>query len=334
MNRRPRKPPQEVTRRTRDAERRRGELNARKRRAAAALEPHRRRDGTFPRRVVHQVAAATGMSYRTVLRAANPKGRERTAWQGSNDLLPAIAAHQTLRAAHADLASAGKVDVSLSTFRRWWLAAHPQSVRDGIIFGTKAMPAVESFNEITIARRNELWILDAMSIPAHGLDAAGQIITPALISVLDAATRVALAARVCATPTAEVVTLALAEAMYGFRAPDGSFVGGRPDRVAWDNGNEFLADLVTVSVLNAGVTPEVGPVYTPWLRGRLERWHSTIQDQMVRRLPGYTHGQRRRYASRAYSTNDRSKLFSLDLIQAEVDAWLLRYNARDHGALA
>lgn len=334
MNRRPRKPPQEVTRRTRDAERRRGEQSARKRRVAAALEPHRRRDGTFPRKLVQQVAATAGMSYRTVLRAANAEPRERGAWQGSDELLPVIANHQALRPAHAELAAAGKVDVSLSTFRRWWLDAHPQSVRDGIIFGTKAMPAVESFNEITIARRNELWILDAMSVPAHGLDAAGRIITPALISVLDAATRVALAARVCATPSAEVVTLALAEAMFGFRAPDGTFVGGRPDRVAWDNGNEFLADVVTVSVLNAGVTPEVGPIYTPWLRGRLERWHGTIQDQMVRRLPGYTHGQRRRHAGRAYATNDRSKLFSLDLIQAEVDAWLLRYNARDHGGLS
>lgn len=333
MNRRPRKPPREVTRGDSDAERRRGARAAEKLRLAAALESRRRRDGTFSRRLIKQVAQTAGMSYRTVLRAVNAEPVERSAWRGSDDMLPVIARHQALRPAYAELAEAGKVDKSYNTFRRWWLEHYPQAVRDGVLFGTKAMPAVESFNEMSIARRNEMWILDGMSVPVHALDAAGQRITPGLITVIDAASRVVLACRVCATATAEVVSLTLAEAMYGFTAPDGTFVGGRPDRVAWDNGNEFLADVVTVAVLNAGVTPEVGPIYTPWLRGRLERWHNTIQDQMFRRLPGYTHGQRSRHGNRTYTTSDAAKLWTLDLIQAEVDAWLLRYNSRDHGAL-
>jgi transposase InsO family protein len=333
VNRRPRKPPREVTCSPSDGQRRRGERAANKRRVAAALESRRRRDGTFSRRLLNQVAETAGISYRTVLRAVNAEPIERSAWRGSVDMLPIIAKHQALRPAYVELADAGRVDKSYNTFRRWWLENYPQSVRDGIIFGTKAMPAVESFNEISIARRNEVWILDGMSLPAHARDATGQRITPGLITVIDGASRVVLACRVCAVSTAEVVTLTLAEAMYGFSAPDGTFVGGRPDRVAWDNGNEFLADVVTVAVLNAGVTPEVGPIYTPWLRGRLERWHNTIQDQMCRRLPGYTHGQRSRHANRAYTTNDVAKLWTLDLIQAEVDAWLLRYNSRDHGAL-
>jgi transposase InsO family protein len=283
--------------------------------------------------VVEEVAVAMEMSPRTVLRAVNSEPVRRSAWVGSDDYLPVIARYQALRPAYVELAAAGEIDKSFSTFRRWFYEQYPEAVRRGILYGSKAMPAVESYNEISISRRNEVWILDAMSIPAHALDSRGEVITPTIVSVIDGAHRVLLASRVCVVATAEVVSLTLAEAMYGFRTPDGTFVGGRPDRVAWDNGNEFLADVVTVSVLNAGVTPEVGPVYTPWLRGRLERWHSTIQDQMCRRLPGYTHGQRSRHANRAYTTTDKTKLWTLELVQAEVDAWLLRYNARDHGAL-
>lgn len=333
MNRRPRKAPSEVTRRSSEAERHRGQQAAIRRRIVAAVEPLRRPDGTFARHLIEQVATTFGVSTRTVLRALNEQPVVRSAWRGSDDMLPVIAAHQALRPAWLELAEAGRVDKSFPTFRRWWHEQYPQSVRDGIQFGTKFMPAVESFNEISISRRNELWILDGMSLPLHALDAAGRVITPALISVMDAAHRVVLASRVCSVANAEVVAMTLAEAMYGFYTPDGVFVGGRPDRTAWDNGNEFLNEPVTLGVLSAGITPEVGPVYTPWLRGRLERWHRTIQDQSCRRNPGYTHGQRNRHGSSTYTTSDTSKLWTLDLIQADVDGWRLRYNSRDHGAL-
>jgi putative transposase len=112
---------------------------------------------------------------------------------------------------------------------------------------------------------------------------------PYLTAVIDRGTGYVLSLVVTfGRPTAEEVRVAFISAIYTRYAPDDrTVIGGLPDRILWDQGKEFLSDLVTESCLRLGTMPWPLPPYSPHLKGRCERFWDFLKQNCLGSLPGY-----------------------------------------------
>jgi putative transposase len=90
-------------------------------------------------------------------------------------------------------------------------------------------------------------------------------------------------------PSAEEVAACLMQAITVRLAPDGvTPVGGRPVRVVWDRGLEFLANRVTASCMRLEILAFPLTAFSPHLKAQLERFWGTLKRGLLPTLPGYT----------------------------------------------
>lgn len=323
MKLRPRRSPSDfVGRRPRTAHNR-GKQRRQREAVRKQLARHRRADGVLPTSLVAEAAGTVGVTVRTMQRwLSDDAGGDRRREPLAPEYQVLVAKHQRLAPAFREAQAAG-YPYSYFTFRRQF-GELPEAVRSGLLFGVREATKHQVYTTFDPQPRNGLWVLDGMELPNEMRRADGKAVKGWIISVFDVGTRTCLASSLCFTSNSEVVAAAIAEAMVGWDGPDGTFVGGVPERLTWDNGREFINDHITTALIELGLSADAGPAYTPWLRPTLERWHATIQDEFARHVPGFTHGQVRRNG-KPYA-DPPGALWVPERMQAELDLYRDRYN--------
>ena len=322
MKLRPRRAPSDFVRRRSPKAHTRGRRQRQREVVRKQLARHRRPDGALPSVVVAEIAGQVGVTSRTILRWASeePGDRRREPLTRSCQVL--VAKHQRLAPAYREAQAAGYPD-SYDTFRRQF-GELPEAIRNGLLFGPREATKHQVYTTFDPELCNGLWVLDGMELPNEMVRADGKPTKGWIISVFDVGSRVCLASLLCFTSSSAVVAAAIAEAMVGWEGPDGTFVGGVPERLTWDNGREFINDHITSALIELALPAAAGPAYTPWLRPTLERWHATVQDEFARHSPGFTHGHVRRNG-KPY-TDPAGALWVPERMQAELDLWRDKYN--------
>jgi putative transposase len=182
---------------------------------------------------------------------------------------------------------------------------------------------------ITTAHRNAVWQTDHKQVPVEVIPPVGKkVVRPWLTTFIDDYTRAIMGYVVSIKPTSAEVVAALKHAMV--IDDDWGPFGGVPDTIVCDRGLDFLSDAVAEVAVTIGTVLHPLPAYSPHLKGKVERWHRTIDDMFASGLPGFTDGPRR--ADNQLYGSTRRLVFS-DFV-AELDAFIRSYNCeRAHGGM-
>jgi putative transposase len=186
-----------------------------------------------------------------------------------------------------------------------------------------------------VPHRNTRWQADAQEVPVwvRG-DNGGVPFKPYQVTFIDDATRLIMATVLIAgRPTRDDVLAALATAVRGHHAPDGTFIGGIPETIRWDNGGEFLNEAVTAACARLGIGPRPASPHAGWHKGKIERWHETSQNELYSELPGASDGPVS-FTGRQPWRGEPDRLLSLSALTLRALEWVTAYNHdRRHSAL-
>lgn len=249
-------------------------------------------------------------------------------WVFAPWLIPLYYAHGWLKSLHeellqtrAELAAEGsEVPADLAeipgNYVTFWRAFNrlPKRTKE---FGHRGAPGLRRrwiYLTWQAKERNEIWQADCCKLDIWILPKGKKKpVRPWLIVFLDDCTRMVMGAMLClAQPTAEEVGAACVRAMRRKPTPiDGVWFGGRPGRILWDNGPEFIAELITMLASRLGIIGHAVARHTPTKKGKIERWFGTIQRWALFQLPGYTKGPRS-YSNRDVFRGDLSELLDED----------------------
>lgn len=248
----------------------------------------------------------------------------------------AVAGTDTVKQAWRQLAADGTVTTGYVQFTRH-LAQHLKPAVHAGLTGNGREDYLRSsvYCSDTVAARNLRWQADAQEIPVWVVGDRGQApFKPWQTTFIDDATRMVMATVVTAgRPTSHDVVAGIAAAIRGFTAADITFVGGIPDTIRWDNGAEFLADAVTLACARLGIAPRPAAPYASWQKGKIERWHQTIQNELFSRLPGASDGPTTFTGFQPWRGDDE-RLLPLSAVIVETLRWVETYNQdRTHSAL-
>jgi putative transposase len=153
---------------------------------------------------------------------------------------------------------------------------------------------------------------------------------PWITSFMEPSTRVIAGLAVSVRPHRGVVLAALGEAIRN--RPELSPAHGKPWIVRFDNGLEFLAKAVRDAALDLGFTPVPLRRRSPWLNGKIERWHQTMTKELVARLPHWVDGPKRENGSLDLPKDVAP--VAIEVFIALLLEWVAEYNFdRPHSAL-
>jgi len=180
--------------------------------------------------------------------------------------------------------------------------------------------------------RNAVWEADHKELGVLVMPPRGNAkpAAPWITSFMETKHRVIAGVAITMQPTAGDVVAAFRS---GVLNDPGSIspIYGVPDEVHWDNGLEFLAHPITEVAVTMGALPRALAAYSPHLKGRVERWHRTLDEEFLATLP-FWQGGPRAANNRLYGPKDcylSYKLFCARLLE-----WIEYYNfKRPHSAL-
>lgn len=154
---------------------------------------------------------------------------------------------------------------------------------------------------------------------------------PWITSFMEPSTRAIAGLAVSIRPHRGVVLAALGEAIR--ERPELAPVSGKPWIVRFDNGLEFLAKAIRSAALDLGFTPVPLRRRSPWLNGKIERWHQTMTRELIQRLPHWTDGPKRENGE--LDIRDDVEPVAIEVFIALLLEWVAEYNfKRPHSALA
>jgi putative transposase len=141
--------------------------------------------------------------------------------------------------------------------------------------------------------RNAVWETDHTELGVYVIPpwGNGKPVKPWLTTFMDAKTRAIPGASISLRPTAGDVIASFRSAVMN-DTESISPVFGVPDELHWDNGREFLSNAMTQVAAGMGVYTRALPAYAPHLKGKIERWHWTLQQEFLSTLPYYDRGPR------------------------------------------
>ena len=335
--------------------------------AVTMLAGQARPDGSVPARAVHQVAAAFGISPRQTHRywAAHRDSEAAAAaaleaglvapvdevaalagepqpqtgpWWSHPDVLSALAGTNTLKDAWQQLQAHPSVQVpGYPAFTRTMKtktdsALYATVTRRG---GREGFIRNSLFLTYTAPHRNAVWQADAQEIPVDvSTDTGVRRVKPWQTTFIDDATRVVVATVITESqPRADDIVAALVAGVRGRQLPDGTRIGGLPEVIRYDNGKEFLNEAVMAACARLGISPQACTPYTPWQKGKIERWHLSSQAELYDRLPGATHGPKT-FTGRQPWRNTLGEVLTLGSLTLHALAWVQEYTTdRVHEAL-
>ena len=264
------------------------------------------------------------------------RGR-RSAWTPTREHLVVIAGCDNLAQAHRDMRATDPTVPSYPTFRRAVGALDPgiaaAITRKG---GAPALHRNHLYLRVEAEYRNKVWAMDAQEIPVRVVPGGNR--QPQKYwqtTAIDDATRMVMATVITPDrPTSDVVAACIAQGIRG-QVLDGTYVGGVPETIIWDNGGEFVAGRITEMALALRFTGSAMTPYAPWEKGKIESWHRTIQREFYSTLPGNTHGPQSHSRKALWEPTLPTHLLTGDLLTAQALMWVEHYNiTRPHSSLS
>lgn len=292
-------------------------------------------EGVVSAQMVEMVAATAGVSTRQVHRWVAQGTRQRKP-RAKTALTPELktlyfemngSIRRVIRQAAADGVACPPRSTLQVLFNRELSAAQRAYAKHGE-HGRRKM-GVYLRNEV--GHRNAVWETDHKELGVYVIPPRGhKEVKPWLTSFMDAKHRLIVGVAISMSPTAADVIAAFRSAVR--KDPEGiSPAYGAPDEVHWDNGREFLSDAMTEVVLNLGCLPRALPAYAPHMKGKIERWHRTLDTELLAGLPHFSQGPR---AANNKLYGSAESMYSYDLLCQTVLAWVTDYNyKRPHSAL-
>jgi putative transposase len=153
---------------------------------------------------------------------------------------------------------------------------------------------------------------------------------PWVTSFMEPSTRAIAGLAVSVRPHRGVVLAALGEAIRA--RPELSPAHGKPWMIRFDNGLEFLAKTIRSAAMDLGFNPVPLRRRSPWLNGKIERWHQTMTGELISRLPYWTDGPKRENGSLDLPAG--AAPLPIEVFIELLLEWVAQYNfERGHSAL-
>lgn len=297
--------------------------------------------------VVRRAADGFGISTRTVhrhlktMRDGGPATHTvRAGWwsdpQTRQLVLAAVASCDSLKQAWRRLHADKTITVSYPQFTRQYSDNIAPAVAAGLRGnGREDYLQMSLYLEDVPERPNTRWQADSQEVPVWVRPDNGTApFKPWQVTFVDEATRMVMATILLpGPPGGEDAVAALAAAVRGFRTADGTFVGGIPQTIKWDNGTEFINQTVTAACLRLNIAPFPAAPYSPWQKGKIERWHRTIQTELYSHLPGASDGPRSFQGTEWWRGAD-TNLLPFSALVLKMQDWVVEYNTeRVHSAI-
>ena len=160
-----------------------------------------------------------------------------------------------------------------------------------------------------------------------------EMFRPWVTFLLDSHTRVILSCFITegdglrGDPGTESLAALLASAIRGVEAADGTFVGGVPATVQFDNAKAHLAQAMLNGYLELGIATHAIKPGSPWEDGRVERLMRTFREEFLAPLPGYTKALTNRYEHEPWEPED---CMTVEEFTVRLQQWVDTYNYERH----
>jgi len=171
---------------------------------------------------------------------------------------------------------------------------------------------------------NKEWQIDATQLDTWALSMRTmQLYRPWLLSAIDSASRVVMAAMVLdREPTSRDGLLLLRKAILPKNAPEAPYFGKVVSLVP-DNHQIWKSDTFLNAMLLADIHIEPVPSEAPQAKGKKERWFRTIKEQLCANLVGYTNQS-------GGLAKAKQRAIPGPLLQGLVDKYLACYHSTYH----
>ena len=299
--------------------RRRGELQAQLTRRLQA----ERQEGRLTTAAVRDVAAACGVSERTVWRwARKGASQARDRYQLSpQDVDALVDAGGNISAAWRARLAEGASVPSLRTYQSAFGRQLLSGQRAALVQGDEGRRRHEIHLRWEPEHRNAVWEADHKELPVLVLPPRGlRPQKPWVTLFLDGFSRAVMGWALSLQPSAASVLAALRMALLQ-DSDQGPFCG-IPDVLRIDNGLEFAAESLHTAAAVLGFRVTTLPPYTPHLRGKVERYHRTIDEAFAAGMPLHTAGPRAA-DGRLYGPGSA---MTLTLFAHQFAVWVRQYN--------
>lgn len=294
-------------------------------------------EGVLADRDVRESARRLGLSPRHVRRLVKDDkigSRRQPGYVADNAALVALTATGSVSNAYAALTEAGDFNMSPRTLARGYKRA-PTPLVSGAKHGYQAYLNDRMWLPGKSAGRLSVVAMDHKLLPNLVTpDRRSKPVFPWLSTILDHEHRVVLACTMSRQrPNTEIVVATFAEAVAGWHAEDGTWVGGKPAVLLTDNGEEFQTEAVAERLAVAGVLREYSAPFASRQNGRIERWHETIEAEFCKTMPAYHEGDQDEKKSSRFGRG-YGDATPWPRYMRELRAWVRTYNEdRPHSRL-
>jgi len=307
----------------------------------AALDHLRRlaseNNNRFPTEIVRATAKRFDVTERTVwnwIEKGPPSARDSR--ELSKDALTEVAvANGNLKRAWETLVGKGVYDRSYRQFVRDYNRIDP-ILREGLTNGVPAAHAHGLYlKDISVGRLDRVIFDHTEADIRIQREFAGKLemFRPWVSLLLDSHTRMILACVVTegdglkGDPGTESLVALMALAIRGRTATDGTFIGGVPRLVQFDNAKAHLAEAMLNGYLQLGIATHAIRPASPWEDGKVERLMRTFKDEFLYTLPGFVGVLKDRYARDNWKPED---CLSLAVFEERLAVWIDSYNFERH----
>ena len=237
----------------------------------ATADHHIAELGYVPGSVRAALAARFGVCEKTVLRAISGSRKDRTpAFTIAEPHLVAISQFDGIKGGWKALGGETGTGVSYETFARSYRLNISKAERVGIKTNDETkMAAHLVYARFEVALRNESWVFDHGELPVIVVGARGQRFRPWATVPLDESKRLIPAAALSnGQPNTDACAATVGDAIMGHERADGTFVGGKPGRMRWDCGSDWLSVRMTNICLSLGILADPCEPYAGWQKGK------------------------------------------------------------------
>jgi putative transposase len=292
-----------------------------------------KQEGRLPNGAIRLAAVSLGVSERSIHRwmaAGGYSPDKRQSWSLTPEAVQAyFMSGGNPSRAHSMLRQAGAPVRSESVYRRAIKRQLSAATRGYARDGEEGWRRNSIYLTWEPEARNEVWEADHAQLDVHVVPLRGsRVQSPWMTVIEDGFSRLIMGWALSLYPSSAEVLAALREAIV-IDAGRGPW-GGVPHVVRFDGGRDFLATAVTRAAAEVGFLVSKTAPYSPYQKGKVERVHLTIREELIATLPHYLGGPRRAdgklYAQR--------RPLTLEELQEEIRRYVEHYNrARIHFSL-
>lgn len=249
------------------------------------------------------------------------------AWRPEHADYVAVATTVDIKAAWRLRREAGACPVSYATFHRALTRDGDRGLLLAALNGHKGLVNNRLYLLGRGLHRNHKWSYDHFEVPAWvTVPRKSQPIKPWATVVSDSCCKALMAVLlIVGKPTAETVAAALAEAAVG-RTYDGTWIGGVPVSITYDNAAENEAEGIATGIVRMGSIGLPIDTYSSWQNGLSESKIFRIQRESLAGVPGATLGGKTKDGSWRFVPPDRDDLWPIERLARHLDDFRVHWN--------